>query len=48
MARGMTQVEEHLPSKCKALNSNPSTAEKREREIPAKTKTSKLKLILIV
>jgi hypothetical protein len=29
---GMAQVEEHLLSKCEALNSNSSTNRKRERE----------------
>jgi hypothetical protein len=27
----MDQVVEHLPSKCKALSSNPSTEKKKER-----------------
>jgi hypothetical protein len=28
----VTQVEEHLPSKCEALSSNPSTEEKKTKE----------------
>jgi hypothetical protein len=28
---GMAQVEVHLPGKCKALSSNPSTAKKRNQ-----------------
>jgi muramidase (phage lysozyme) len=27
-AEGMVQAEEHLPSKCKALSSNPNTTKK--------------------
>jgi hypothetical protein len=30
----MAQVTEHLPSKCKALNSNPSTASKQKKKKP--------------
>jgi hypothetical protein len=30
MAGGMAQVAEHLPSKCMALSSNPSTEKKRK------------------
>jgi hypothetical protein len=30
--RGMAQVGEHLPSKCKALHSNPSTIKKIKNE----------------
>jgi hypothetical protein len=32
-AGGMTQVVEHLPSKCEALNPNPSTKKKRKKEL---------------
>jgi hypothetical protein len=35
-ARGMAQVTEHLPSKCKKLNSSPSTA----NPSPTKTKST--------
>jgi hypothetical protein len=31
-ARGIAQVVEYLPSKCKALNSIPSTIKERQRE----------------
>jgi hypothetical protein len=31
-AGGMTQVAEHLPSKHKVLNSNPSAAKKKEKK----------------
>jgi hypothetical protein len=31
-ADGVAQVVERLPSRCEALNSNPSTAGKRKRE----------------
>jgi hypothetical protein len=30
-AGGMTQVVEHLPSKCEALNPNPSTKKKKKK-----------------
>jgi hypothetical protein len=29
---GITQVVEHLPDKCKALNLNPSTAKKKKKK----------------
>jgi hypothetical protein len=31
---GVTQVIEHLPSKCEALSSNPSTAKKEKKKNP--------------
>jgi hypothetical protein len=31
-ARDAVQVVQHLPSKCKAPNSNPSTAKKKKKE----------------
>jgi hypothetical protein len=37
---GVTQAVEHLPSKCEALSSNPSTTKKNEKE--KKRKKSKL------
>jgi hypothetical protein len=32
-AGGMTQVAKYLPSKCKALSSNPSTPKKQKKKI---------------
>jgi hypothetical protein len=31
-AGGMIQVKDHLPSKCEALNSNPSTAKSKQEQ----------------
>jgi hypothetical protein len=31
MGWGMAQVVDHLPSKCEALNSNPSTTKKKKK-----------------
>jgi hypothetical protein len=31
-AAGVVQVEEHLPGKCEALNSNSSTAKKKKKK----------------
>jgi hypothetical protein len=42
----MTQVVGYLPSKHKALSSNPSTAEKKERE-KEKTRVGKVQMSLI-
>jgi hypothetical protein len=30
---GVAKVEEHLPSKCKSLSSNPSTAKKNQKNL---------------
>jgi hypothetical protein len=44
---GVNQGVEHLPCKCKALNSNPSTGKKSQKN-PQKTKRKPPKLLFII